>query len=152
MPRIKSVGNVLFVCRANVGRSQMAEAIFRALAGDEHTVKSAGIDALGSDGTDLNGMLLKDRPSSKHVIECLREIGIDTSSHVIERLTPEMVENADKIFIMAKSETVPEFLKSSGKAVYWDIEDPDKQNLEMHKETRDKIKELIEEENIINNS
>ena len=88
-------------------------------------------------------MRLQDRPSSKYVRECLQEIGASTSDSVIERLTPEMVENADKIFIMAKPDTAPEFLKSSDKVVYWDIEDPAKQGLEMHRETRDKIKELI---------
>ncbi len=35
---------VLFVCRANVARSPMAEAVFREIAGHrDHTVRSAGI-------------------------------------------------------------------------------------------------------------
>ena len=34
--------NVLFVCVQNAGRSQIAEALFRLAAGDEHEARSAG--------------------------------------------------------------------------------------------------------------
>jgi len=49
--------------------------IFKQLANGKHEVESAGTEAMGSDGTNLDGMLLKHRASSKHVIESLREIG-----------------------------------------------------------------------------
>jgi protein-tyrosine-phosphatase len=136
--------NTLFVCKSNVGRSQIAEAIFRQLSKEKHFVQSAGIEALGDEGKNLDGMLLKDRDSSKYVIECLKEIGIDVSNSVIKKLTSEMVKNSDKIFIMVKSDTVPEFLKENSKVIYWDIEDPSGKTLENHRQTRDKIKELIE--------
>ena len=136
---------ILFVCRGNVGRSQMAEAIFKQLTNRKHLAQSAGIEAMGSEGKDLNGMLLKDRESSKHVIESLKEIGIDISNNFIKRLTPEMVENADKIIILVKPETIPDFLKGNDKITYWNITDPDEQTLEFHKQTRDKIKKLVKE-------
>jgi arsenate reductase len=136
---------VLFVCRGNVGRSQMAEALFRQLTNGEHLAQSAGIEAMGSDGKDLDGMLLKDRKSSKHVIESMKEIGIDISNNFIKRLTLEMVEHADKIIVIVKPETIPEFLKGNDKVIYWNITDPDEQTLEFHKQTRDQIKKLVEE-------
>jgi len=88
-------------------------------------------------------MPLKERESSKHVIECLKEIGIDVSGNVIKRLTPEMVTDADKIFFMANPNTAPDFLRNSEKMVCWDIEDPDGQTVEAHRETRDEIRRLI---------
>ena len=135
---------ILFVCRGNVGRSQMAEMIFSQFANGKHVVQSAGTEAMGSDGTNLDGMLLKNRASSKHVIESLREIGIDASNNVIKKLTPKMVKDSDKIFVMVKQDKVPDMLKESGKVTYWDIADPDEQTLEYHRQTRDKIKKLVE--------
>lgn len=136
---------ILFVCRGNVGRSQMAEAIFKQRTDEKYLVQSAGVEAMGSEGKDLNGMLLKDRASSKHVIEVLKEIGIDISNNYIKRLSPEMVENADRIITILKPETVPDFLKGSGKVIYWNIVDPDEQTLEFHRQTRDEIKKRIME-------
>jgi protein-tyrosine-phosphatase len=136
---------VLFVCRGNVGRSQMAEAFFKQITSGNYLSQSAGIEARGSDGKDLDGMLLKDRKSSEHVIESMKEIGIDISNNFIKRLTPEMVENADRIIVLVKPKTIPEFLKSNNKVTYWNITDPDEQTLEFHKQTRDQIKKLVEE-------
>ncbi|MBP9822126.1 MAG: hypothetical protein KBC81_01620 [Candidatus Pacebacteria bacterium] len=121
----------------------MAEVLFNRLAKAENKAESAGIEAMGADGKDLNGMLLKDRASSKHVLESLEEIGIDVSNNFIKRLTPEMVENADKIVVIVKPETVPDFLKGNGKIIYWDITDPDEQTLEFHRQTLNKIKKLV---------
>lgn len=136
---------ILFVCKGNVGRSQIAEAIFKQLTNGKYLAQSAGTEAMGSDGKDLDGMLLKDRGSSKHVIESLKEMGIDISNNFIKRLTPEMVQNSDKIIVMVKPETIPEFLKGNNKIIYWNIVDPDEQTLEFHKQTRDQIKKLVEE-------
>lgn len=136
--------NTLFVCRGNVGRSQMAEAILKQKMKGEFSVQSAGTEAMGSEGKDLNGMLLKDRASSKYAIECMKEIGIDITNNFIKRLTPEMVQNADRIFVIVKSEATPDFLRGNSKVTYWDLEDPDEQNLEFYRKTRDKIIKLLE--------
>lgn len=134
---------VLFVCKSNVGRSQMAETIFNQLAGGKHTALSAGIEAIGSEGLDLNGISLKDRASSKYVLECLKEVGIDASNNSIKRLTPAMVKNSDQIFVMTSPDMTPDFLKNNKNIIYWKIEDPDGQTLEAHRKTRDQIAGLI---------
>lgn len=137
--------NVLFVCRGNVGRSQIAEAFFKQLTENKHSAISAGTEALGSKGENLDGMLLRERESSKYVIECMKEVGIDISDNFINRLTTEMVKNADRIFVMVKPDTTPEFLKENSKVIYWDIKDPDEQPLEYYRRIRDQIKDFIEE-------
>lgn len=136
---------MLFVCRGNVGRSQIAEAIFKQLAGQKHLAGSAGTEARGSEGKDLDGMVLKNRASSKYTLECLREIGIDISNNHIKRLTPEMVESSDKVIVMAKPDTIPEFLKDTEKVIYWDVSDPDGLTLETHRTIRNEIQKLVEE-------
>ncbi len=134
---------ILFVCRGNVGRSQMAEALFKLESHNKHSVESAGIEAMGSDGKDLDGMLLKDRASSKHVIEVMKEFGIDISNNYIKRLTPETVVNADKIIVMLSPEVVEKYFKDNKKVINWDIIDPDEQTLEFHRKTRDEIMNLV---------
>lgn len=57
---------ILFICGQNSGRSQMAEALLRKLAGDKYEVYSAGT-----------------QPSSvnPHAVRVMEEIGIDMSRH-----------------------------------------------------------------------
>jgi arsenate reductase len=59
------VANVLFVCKANAGRSQMSQALLERVAGDRHAARSAGSEA--------------DAAGSVHppVVEVMRELGID---------------------------------------------------------------------------
>ena len=121
----------------------MAEAIFKQLSDGKHFVVSAGTEALGYEGKDLDGMPLKDRKSSTNVIEVLKEIGIDVSGNIIKRVTPGMVEIADKIFVMTKPNVTPEFLKNNKRVVYWDIEDPADQTLDAHRKIRDEVGELV---------
>ncbi|MDP1778719.1 MAG: arsenate reductase, partial [Anaerolineales bacterium] len=57
---------VLFLCTGNSARSQLAEGILRALAGEHYEIFSAG--------TEPKGSILPE------VQEAMREVGIDTSS------------------------------------------------------------------------
>ncbi len=75
----------------------------------------------------------------------LKEIGIDVSKNYINRLTPGMMDEADKVVVILKPESVPEFVKESDKVVYWDIVDPDEQTLEFYRGTRDSIYKLVQE-------
>ena len=55
---------VLFICGHNSGRSQMAEAFLKDIAGDKLEVESAGLDP---------------KPVNSLVVEVMREIGYDLS-------------------------------------------------------------------------
>ncbi len=135
--------NVLFICRGNVGRSQMAEVLFKQLDKGLNFATSAGVEALGDGGVDMDGMFLKERDSSKYVIECMKEMDVDVSNNKIKRLTPEMVESADKIFMMANPDTAPDYLRDSEKVVYWSVIDPCGRTLESHREIRNEVEKLV---------
>jgi len=85
--------NILFVCTGNSCRSVMAEGLFKkaveARAG-EFEVGSAGIAAY--DGY----------PSTLETIRVLHEKGVDMSRHQSRRLTRELVEAADEIYVMER--------------------------------------------------
>jgi arsenate reductase (thioredoxin) len=77
---------VLFVCRHNTGRSQMAEAFVRQFAGDAVEVASAGTVAA-------------DRPDPS-VIAAMAEVGIDISVARPKLLDPGVVARAVRIITM----------------------------------------------------
>jgi protein-tyrosine-phosphatase len=135
---------ILFICRGNVGRSQIAAALCAKIA-PEHEVRSTGTRVVGKDGTPRDGQMLKDMDVAIHVRKVLEEEGIDTENFVRRQLTPEIVEWTDKIIVMAEPETIPDYLKKSPKAIYWDILDPKDTPLEAHREMKEKIKGLVKE-------
>lgn len=77
---------ILFVCKHNTGRSQMAEAFLRHFAGEAVEVASAGTIAA-------------DRPDPG-VVAVMAEAGIDISSARPKLLEPEIVAKADRIITM----------------------------------------------------
>ncbi len=77
---------VLFVCTGNVCRSPAAELLFaRAAVGYDIASASAGTNGLTGHGVD--------DPTAY----ALKEIGVDPSRHVAQRLTPALMNAADLI-------------------------------------------------------
>lgn len=130
---------ILFVCKSNFGRSQMAEVIFNSLT-RKHEAVSAGTEA-----GRVTGNRLEDFPEHSNLFICMNEIGLSIENNIAKLLTPEMVKEADKIIVMAEKETWPDYLKESDKVIFWNIEDMCGEPLEKFRDTRDKIKILIEE-------
>lgn len=77
---------VLFVCRHNTGRSQMAEAYLRHFAGDAIEVASAGTEAA-------------DAPNAG-VVAAMAEDGIDISRARPKLIDPAVAARADLIITM----------------------------------------------------
>ena len=88
MPRI------LFVCTGNTCRSALAEGIARARLGLESGVvfESAGLYAL------------EGAPATSHALAVAAEVGVDLSQHRARSVTREMVEGADRIYVMTRSQ------------------------------------------------
>ncbi len=136
---------VLFVCEGNVGRSQMAEGIFRELSDGEYKAFSAGTLVIQGDDHSRVGKKLGDTVGAENVLAVLKEIGIDASEYVRKPVTQELVETADKVVVMATEATVPEYLKESQKAIFWDVADPFEQSVECTRDIRNQILVQIEE-------
>jgi phosphinothricin acetyltransferase len=116
---------VLFVCRHNTGRSQMAEAYLRHVLGDRVDVASAGTIAA-------------DRPDPG-VIAVMAEDGIDIGAARPKLLDEERAAQADRIITMGCDvEGVPRIDDD------WGLPDPKGQPLERVREIRDMVKEKAE--------
>jgi protein-tyrosine-phosphatase len=144
---------ILFVCRANVGRSQVAQVCFNKLS--RHTSDSAGIavDELIVK-LHLRGRKLKDVTSisraAEYTLECIRnEFGVDIADKERQQLTPAMVDAADVIVVIAEKERWPAYLKEGGKVVFWDIPDGVGQDdafvYDVFTQVRRRVEQLVEE-------
>jgi arsenate reductase len=123
---------VLILCTGNSARSQMAEGLLRAMAGDRFDVASAGVG-----------------PSSvrPEAIEVMREIGIDISSHRSKSVDEFTDEQFDYVITVCDNarEQCPVF-PAQAKMLHWSFDDPaatgDKT---VFRRVRDEIKERLQE-------
>jgi arsenate reductase len=121
---------ILFVCKHNTGRSQMAEAFLRHYAGDRVDVASAGTIAA-------------ERPDPG-VVASMAEAHIDISAARPKIIDPVTLARADKIITMGCDvRGVPRIDDD------WGLPDPKGQSPERVREIRDlvsaKAQELAEE-------
>ena len=99
---------VLFVCVQNAGRSQLAAAILRQLAGDRVGVRTAGSAPAESVRTV--------------VVTALDEIGVPLGGEYPKPLTDEVVRAADVVVTMGCGDACPVY---PGKVYLdWPIDDP----------------------------
>ena len=120
---------VLFVCIENSCRSQMAEGFARHLG--------KGIIEPYSAGT---------HPSSRVnpvAIEVMRRIGIDISRQKSKGFMDLPVKEFDYVITLGCKDTCPFF--PSEEHVVWDIKDPKGKEIYSFCQTRDEIKQKVEE-------
>lgn len=117
---------VLFVCRHNTGRSQMAEAYLRAFAGDDVEVASAGTEAA-------------DMPNAG-VVRAMAEDGIDISRARPKLIDERVASRADRIVTMGCDvQGVPRIDDD------WGLPDPKDQTPERVREIRDLVKKKAQQ-------
>jgi arsenate reductase (thioredoxin) len=120
---IDAVPEVLFVCVQNAGRSQMAAAILRQLAGDGVHVRTAG-----SEPADAVRSV---------VVSALDEIGVPVGGEYPKPLTDEVVRAADVVITMGCGDACPVY--PGRRYLDWDLADPVGQPLARVREIRDDI-------------
>ncbi len=132
---------VLFVCRANVGRSQMASALFNKFSKKNRST-SSGTDVKEKDGKPLFD---SQKNEGRYVLECMNDVGLDISKNVRTQITPKLIKEADLIIMMAEKENWPDYLENSPKARFWDVPDAKGTDLAFHISVRNKIEKKVKE-------
>ncbi|MCI0157102.1 metalloregulator ArsR/SmtB family transcription factor [Leifsonia shinshuensis] len=122
-----AVPEVLFVCVQNAGRSQLASAILRQLAGDRVVVRTAGsepADAVRST-----------------IVTVLDEVGTPLGGEFPKPLTDEAVRAADYVITMGCGDACP--IYPGREYLDWDVPDPVGQPLATVREIRDDIEDRV---------
>jgi len=118
MPSASGKPLVLFVCKRNTGRSQMAEAFLRRFTGDNVEVASAGTIAA-------------DRPDPG-VVAAMAEMDMDISTARPKLLDPAIAAQADQIITMGCDVEGVSRVDDD-----WGLPDPKGQPVERVREIRD---------------
>jgi arsenate reductase (thioredoxin) len=124
---------VLFICMANMGRSQIAEAFFNALA-EKHSASSAGIAA-------------RAEPVPQPVVSCMKDAGIDVSDGTGKQVTRDMVQDAGMVVVVLQEHErakVPDYIKNSGKTEYWAVPEGKGTPYDFLCKIRDDIRKRVE--------
>ena len=124
------------MCTHNSARSQMAEGLLRALAGDRFEAHSAGTEA-----THV-------RPLA---IRAMEEIGVDISDQGSKTLDRYLKQSFDYVITVCDdaNEACP-FFPGAANRLHWSFEDPSKaegteeERLAVFRSVRDQIRERIE--------
>lgn len=123
-----AVTRILFACRQNAGRSQMAAAIAQELAESNVTIMSAGTEPA--------------EEVHPEVRDALAEIGLEPFAQP-EKLDPAKVKMADWVITMGCSESCPIFPGTHYED--WEVADPSGEPVEVIREIRDEITQRVKE-------
>jgi arsenate reductase len=102
------MSRVLFVCLHNAGRSQMSQALFEELAGDQHEARSAGTEPA-------------DRVHPG-VVKVMSEVGIDLQGRRPRLLTDDLARWADVVVTMGCGDACP--VIPGKRYLDWELTDP----------------------------
>ncbi len=121
---------ILFVCRENACRSQMASAFTQYLAGDKIEALSAGSEPADEINSDM--------------VEVMREKGIDMTFRRTRSLNQALSESQpDMIISMGCQEECP--LIPGAKIQDWDLPDPAGKSMEFMRTVRDEIENKVKD-------
>ncbi len=120
---------VMFVCRKNSARSQMAEGLVRTLGNDQIAVASSGLEAS------------QVRPEA---IAAMKEVGIDISNQTSNALSEFNPEDFDVVISLCGcGVNLPPEWVTREEFEDWQLDDPAEQP-EIFPRVRDEIKERVE--------
>jgi protein-tyrosine-phosphatase len=132
---------ILFVCRGNVARSQLAEAIYNKLT-NSHDALSAGTHV------DNPGETLIDRKArigESNAVDVMNDNGLLSPEQRQTQLTQSMLNDYDLIISMSGKRYTPKWLEESPKYRYWKITDPKARGYKITDQTRQQIEAKIRE-------
>ena len=119
---------VIFACVHNAGRSQMAAALFNALA---DPARAVAVSAGTAPGERVH----------PEVAAAMREIGIDLSAATPQRLTAELAEGAALLVTMGCGDACPHV--PGARTDDWPLEDPKGKPVERVREIRDDVRARV---------
>ncbi|MEN9216079.1 MAG: arsenate reductase, glutathione/glutaredoxin type [Gloeomargarita sp. HHBFW_bins_162] len=123
------MARIMFVCKKNSRRSQMAEGFARTLGGDNVQVKSAGLESSFVDPL---------------TVQVMQEVGIDISQQESKPLSNFHAEDFDAVISLCGCgvNLPPEWVTRDYFAD-WQLDDPEGGDLDTFRRIRDQVKERV---------
>lgn len=118
----------LFACVHNAGRSQMAAAWLRQLANPD---KAQAVSAGTEPGPRVH----------PEVLEAMKEVGVDLSTVLPQRLTDELARGASMLITMGCGEACP--VVPGLRREDWPLEDPKGKPIELVRAIREQVRQRI---------
>ena len=120
---------VMFVCKKNSARSQMAEGFAKTIGKDKITVTSSGLEA---------------SVVNPNAVEVMSEIGIDITDQTSKALSDFQAEDYDAVISLCGCGiSLPEAWVLREVFEDWQLEDPAGKSKETFQTVRDQIKERV---------
>ncbi len=139
---------VLFVCHANIGRSQVAQVYFAQLSSHDSSGAGMAVDEITA-SRNMPGKKLRDVPNPRSVEYIKREFSVDISERERRQLTPQMMDAADLVIVINEKDKWPDYITEGGKVVFWDIRDgvgqADDVTYHIYGQVKQKVEELVQE-------
>lgn len=145
--RLDKSSKILFVCNANVVRSQMAQAFYNHFTKTQNA-DSAGVNAEKYPTTkiptvaDFDAHLVAKNLDPLAVIDLMREKGIEVGASQRTQLTKDMLCDYDLVVNIANRNQTPDWLKGDN-VVWWKIEDPHAESRELAELACDEIEKRV---------
>jgi protein-tyrosine-phosphatase len=124
----------LFVCKHNLGRSQIACALYNYLT-DTNDAISAGT-SIGMYPEKTLGEFSEETRAMK----VMREIGLDLTNAPRQQLVPELARNANQIISFVLPEELPQWLQNDKRLKIWHLKYYPALDIEAVRRQRDEIK------------
>lgn len=131
---------ILFICKGNWFRSQMAAAIYNRLT-NSSDADSVGTYTGASD--EPEGQILADLFKTPHFFETMEKNGMNVRNNSTKRLQPSMINDYDVVVSMVEEPYIPDFLKDAKKVIWWNIENPTSVDQKIAEDTYEKINNLV---------
>ena len=121
---------IIFVCKKNSRRSQMAEGFARTLGENKVAVASSGLEASHVD---------------PKTVEIMLEIGVDISNQTSKPLSDFKAEDYDAVISLCGcGVNLPQEWVLRDVFQDWQLDDPEGQPIETFRRVRDEVKERVE--------
>lgn len=133
---------VLFICKGNWFRSQIAATLYNKLT-NSHDADSAGTYVGAND--EPEGIKISDAIPFNYFFEFMEARGMNIRNNTTRRLTAPMLEEYNTVISMAEEPYIPKYLKEAKNIIWWDVKNPEDITEETVEDTYTKINSLLPE-------